>query len=277
MITKKCILFIAGFLVFAEASANTIVNVNTNNWYMKSSQGGTSVITQETDGVKFTPGNIWRSNALFINDQTHDFSDASIYFKFMANGGGQFMDANIGLIYDDQPDQAQVGIGILGSRYTMGNVYSSYLLTDNQWYYAHLRITPDQNYTIYLYENGFPDAPDAQLLNTQTGTVTEDAWTYIHDSRIFVSIGDNRYPGADQWYKLGEVSYEQAIPDLEIETAVMIKFQSESGNTYYIEKSIDLESWTNAVIDIEGDGELKKFFFEATSPQIFFRLKATDL
>ena len=75
MITKKCILFIAGFLVFAEASANTIVNVNTNNWYMKSSQGGTSVITQETDGVKFTPGNIWRSNALFINDQTHDVAD----------------------------------------------------------------------------------------------------------------------------------------------------------------------------------------------------------
>lgn len=190
----------------------TSVAVNTTDWHMKSWQGGTSVITQESDGVKFTPGNIWRTNEQFINNTAHDFSNSSIYFKFMASGGGAFMDANVGLIFDDQPTVFQTESQIVGSHYTTGNPFYSYMINNSQWYYSKLTITPDQKYSFFLYANGFEGTSGSQLLDTNSGVIANNEWANIGNAKIFASIGDNRYPGYDQWYKLGEVSYDSAAP-----------------------------------------------------------------
>lgn len=66
------------------------------------------------------------------------------------------------------------------------------------------------------------------------------------------------------------------MPELNIETAILLKFHSALGSTYTIESSTNLVSWTNAVSDIEGDGDVKKFFFEITAPETFYRLKPPE-
>lgn len=68
----------------------------------------------------------------------------------------------------------------------------------------------------------------------------------------------------------------QDTPDLEIETAILVQFQSALGSFYAIEESTNLTSWTDAVVDIEGDGDVKKFFFEITTPEKFYRLKPPE-
>lgn len=62
-------------------------------------------------------------------------------------------------------------------------------------------------------------------------------------------------------------------PNSSIETAVLFKFQSVLGEAYTIEESPDLENWDDAVTGIVGDGKIKKYFFEATNPHSFYRLK----
>lgn len=74
---------------------------------------------------------------------------------------------------------------------------------------------------------------------------------------------------------VGAISSSQVIdtPSLTIETAVLVKFQSALGSTYTIEKSTDLENWSEAVTGITGTGEVMKFFFEITSPGELYRLQ----
>jgi len=63
------------------------------------------------------------------------------------------------------------------------------------------------------------------------------------------------------------------VPDLSIETAIMVSFSSLPGSTYTIEESTDLENWSDSVTGIVGDGTVKKLFFEITNPKTFYRVK----
>ena len=74
---------------------------------------------------------------------------------------------------------------------------------------------------------------------------------------------------------VGAISTSQVIdnPPLMIETVTLVKFQSALGSTYTIEKSTDLEDWSDAVTGISGTGNIMKFFFEITSPKEFYRLQ----
>ncbi len=60
---------------------------------------------------------------------------------------------------------------------------------------------------------------------------------------------------------------------LTIETAVLLRFDSKIGSTYSIEESTDLENWDPIIIDVEGDGTTKKYFFEISNPRKFYRLQ----
>jgi hypothetical protein len=74
---------------------------------------------------------------------------------------------------------------------------------------------------------------------------------------------------------VGAISTNQIVdnPPIMIETAILLKFQSALGSTYTIEESTDLETWSDAVTDISGNGEALKFFFEITTPRKFYRLE----
>lgn len=63
------------------------------------------------------------------------------------------------------------------------------------------------------------------------------------------------------------------LPSLSIDPAIVLKFESVVGQLYTIEKSTDLVSWLDEIVGIEGDGSVKKFYFEQTIPRAFYRLK----
>ena len=69
---------------------------------------------------------------------------------------------------------------------------------------------------------------------------------------------------------------EQDRPELQIETAILLEFQSALGSTYIIEESTNLVTWTDSIIDIEGDSSVKKFFFEITTPKKYYRIQPPE-
>ena len=74
---------------------------------------------------------------------------------------------------------------------------------------------------------------------------------------------------------VGAISTDQVVdaPSVTIETAILVKFQSALGSTYTIQESTDLENWSDAITDIEGNGDLIKAFFEISDPEKFYRVK----
>lgn len=191
--------------------------MNASNWTYRNTlfSDGNQHVFQESDGVLFRgattppPYNL-RHGGYLLSNASYDFSNAILSVKFMANGSGQFMDSNVGLAYDEGSAISTVGGG---SRYTTGNSYGSYMLTDGQWYYATLAVTPDQKFTMNLYQNDFAGNPGSILLHSDSGSIDLAAWTHIHEARIALSIGDNRNWYCDQWMKIGSADYaNQTIP-----------------------------------------------------------------
>lgn len=67
----------------------------------------------------------------------------------------------------------------------------------------------------------------------------------------------------------------QDNPQLEIGHAVVLRFQSALGSVYTIQESTTMEegSWVDVLPGIVGDGTELEFFFEASDPRKFYRLK----
>ncbi len=86
------------------------------------------------------------------------------------------------------------------------------------------------------------------------------------------STGDS--PGADI-DAVGAISASriQDIPELDIETSIMVKIPTLQGSVYALQVSTNLVEWSDEVIDIVGDGTTKKHFFEITTPRQFYRVK----
>ena len=180
------------------------IPIEINSWFGLTPSGVTTV-TQEVDGIKFTVSDAYRTSATLFYRTALNLSDSTINYKFMAHGGGYFMDSNIGLLYDNgstSPDW------IMGTRYTTGNPFSSYQIPEDVWLYATLRITPDKNWTINLCSNNYNNMAGSQLLNTQSGTIADNVWQYITNAKVALSIGDNRNWITTQWMKIGGASYD---------------------------------------------------------------------
>lgn len=116
-----------------------------------------------------------------------------------------------------------------------------------------------------------------------TSSIDIDAFGFTSsDAFIFVRLTDDPRKGSGSGPTVGAdidavgaISTEpiQDTPPLTIETAILVKFASALGSTYAIEESIDMQTWTDVVAGIDGDGTTKKFFFEITTPRKFYRLK----
>ena len=110
------------------------------------------------------------------------------------------------------------------------------------------------------------------------GFTSEDSFSYVRltdDPEEGNTSGDTVGADIDA---VGAISTtpQEHVPELSIATAVMVSFPSLAGSSYTIEKSVDLEVWMDEVTDIVGDGTVKKFFFEITNPETFYRVKPAE-
>jgi hypothetical protein len=151
-------IIVSAFLFHQSAvNATTVATMDLSHWTSLNDPGNSNVTTLESDGIKFTAATYDGTSTTFRHGATlqynaiDNFQDATIKYKFMANGAGTFMDANVGLLTGVQ------GVALYGamSRYTTGNPFYSYQIAENQWYYSTLRITPDMPYVYTLSQNGY--------------------------------------------------------------------------------------------------------------------------
>jgi DNA-binding beta-propeller fold protein YncE len=63
-------------------------------------------------------------------------------------------------------------------------------------------------------------------------------------------------------------------PVVSIESALVLKFETQKGARYYVQESSDMNSWTNLWPGIYGDGSTRECFFETTSSNKFYRVNA---
>ena len=207
MEVKQCLLagvvmLVAVAAMVGVASAENSLPIDLASWVAKTYSGGTSTVTAEADGVKFTTSSAYRTGATLLYTNPANYSDAIIKYKFMAHGSGSFMDANIGIIQDNGTNSPE---WLVGTRYTTGNAYSSYLIPEDVWLYAMFTIKPDKTWSVTLCLNNYYNLTGYQLLNTQNGTITDTAWPNITSSTVGLGIGDNRNWYATQWMKVGEI------------------------------------------------------------------------
>lgn len=212
---KVKLLATMGFVLFTYqgvVNATTIATMDLAHWSSLNDPGNSNVTTQEADGIKFTAAiydgtsTTFRHGATLQYNGIDDFQDSTIKYKFMANGAGTFMDANVGLLVGVQ------GVAMYGamSRYTTGNPFGSYQIAENQWYYSTLRITPDMHYVYTLSQNGYASDAGATVLNVLDRVLSTSDFNSLIATHLAINIGDNRNWVGTQWMKVSEVSYDTA-------------------------------------------------------------------
>lgn len=84
-------------------------------------------------------------------------------------------------------------------------------------------------------------------------------------------------PGADI-DAVGAISTSSTVhaPELEIHKAVLVEFDTFQGSLYTLQASTNRLDWTDVLTGIEGDGTEKQFFFPATEPKNFYRVKPAE-
>ncbi|MBI5787509.1 MAG: PEP-CTERM sorting domain-containing protein [Candidatus Schekmanbacteria bacterium] len=215
----KVLLFSLIFLGTVRiSSAATTAIMDLDHWTSVTDPGNTSIVTQEADGIKFTAGvydgtpTTWRHGAALAYNMVGDFRTSVSKYKFMANGGGWFMDANVGLFAEPLVLPPVRDMGIF-SRYTTGNPFYSYQINENQWYYSMLTVTPDRKYTYVLSTNGYASDPGASVLDTLTRELSQEAYNRLETAHMSLFIGDTRNWMANQWMKIGEASTNIPVPE----------------------------------------------------------------
>lgn len=71
------------------------------------------------------------------------------------------------------------------------------------------------------------------------------------------------------------ISHGQITNNLTIDTAIAVKFKTDSGKAYMVEESDDLILWHDALLDwIVGDGQTNTSFSEITNTSQYFRYRS---
>jgi len=73
-----------------------------------------------------------------------------------------------------------------------------------------------------------------------------------------------------------QVDVEAEPISIDIAPAMAISWDSQSGKTYEIQSSTDLENWVIEVDAIEGTGEISTYFFLRTTSEIYYRVAETQ-
>lgn len=119
-----------------------------------------------------------------------------------------------------------------------------------------------------------------------TSSIDIDAFGFgIEDEFAYVRLTDDKNEGNTTGSTVGadidavgaiSTSAVQDTPELAIETAILVKFQSAVGSVYTIQESTDAENWEDSIPNIAGDGSVLKFFFEISTPHKFYRLRPSS-
>lgn len=158
------------------------------------------------DGLKFY-GSGWRNGTAVWNKTSYNLTEATLYFKWMANGGGTYMAVWGGATKWINRDE-RYGLAGYENLTTDHSFGGSTVISDNTWYYSTVQINPNHTYTSNTANIGYNDG----IIRTDSNIpITEADWASLSNSSIASFLGDN-YGSTSAWMILGEAKLEGASP-----------------------------------------------------------------
>lgn len=174
-------------------STSTDIPMNTSNWFSNSC----GAIQETSEGIQIW-GTDYRSGNMLISKDFYDLSNnAEIYMKWKVNGNGNYMAVYQGAYQTN------------GSNFTTGWSFSgSILVSDDTWYYTHIRINSDYTYSFVTSTNGYDDN-GGNVYYSVSNTIPTDRQEFIRNSQLYFFIGDN-YGNTGAWMVAAEVKLKNA-------------------------------------------------------------------
>jgi hypothetical protein len=248
MKNKMLVLVVVGLIalgISCTANGTSVqVNLNTDNWgiynsgwypYYEYSPRVGPTYQNTLDGLQVN-GSGYRAGTTVFFKETGKFEDATIYFKWMANGGDGFywgmptnpsyMGVGFGLGWLEGDEAMIEGVIAEEGGMTTNHSYAgSYRISDDTWYYTTINIEPDQHFSVNTASNDYAE-DGGSIFHGYSGTIDDETWAHINAATLFAGFGDN-YGGANARITLGEVRYDMAeMPSSIPEPATLVLFTS---------------------------------------------------
>lgn len=218
-----------GLLVSVVNTAHgTMITIpmDLTSWTYRSGGGSGGSVAQTADGLMFF-GSGYRQGGGIMASTAENFSNATIYVKWMASGGssGNYMGVGpqIGL-----PMDSGWFDGPICPCYTTDHSFmGSQVAPQNTWLYTRLETHPDMSWDWVTATGTYGDQLGSILNSGSTSWSADPNWwwtNYPDNGRLFVGLWDN-YGGTSAWVQVGEVKYEIAANSIP-EPSVILLFAS---------------------------------------------------
>ena len=191
--------------VFANANAGmTVIPIDLTSWtYVEESTNGSWEMT--SDGIKFY-GSSYRQGGAIVANTMENFSDATIYIKWMADGGsGNYMglDPYIGIV---TPSGWTGGIY---ADYTTGWSWNgSKVLPQDTWLYTRIVTNPNMTWEYITALGNYDNQGGSALYDSSfSWQPTPQQWQdYVVNGHVAIALWDN-YGGTSAWELISEAKY----------------------------------------------------------------------
>ncbi len=200
--TGLCLLSVIG--VADAALISVPMDLSSWSYYREGGGGG---VEQSAGGIKFY-GSGYRQGAAILANFAADFSNATVYIKWMANGGvgNSYMGVN--------PMVGNVdGSGWIGYTWMDMTTHHSWtgsvVIPEDTWLYTRLDVNPDRTWRGVTATGNYDDLGGTVFNNKVFGPMLQSDWHFVQTGRIGLVLGDN-YSGTAAWMLVGEAKYDIA-------------------------------------------------------------------
>lgn len=185
-------------------SRDTTIPMDVNSWDCYSHDTRTLVAPGSTtyyntpEGIKFIGQGVRKGTRLQTKKEL-GFKDKTLYFKWKANGSGQFAGIVVQAKYDPLTyDNTPPIQGVDFANYSVGNsINYALLVQDDVWYYTRAKaIAGSDNYEVTTATGNYGNAGGNIIQTVQTPVFTKSGY-------LAIRIGDN-YAGGNSYVILGE-------------------------------------------------------------------------
>lgn len=171
------------------------IKVNTGEW------------EQTAGGIKVYGAGYREGHQGLQSKDKYNFNGSETRIKWMANGGGGTFSAFWVLLISGYVPETAENSGILrGGYFTTDHSWKESVVIDvDTWYYTHITVTPDSQFTAITTKNGYDDG-GGEIVYEGTGE-----YENAENGSIVVVFQDN-YGGLDTYVVVGEVITDAGAP-----------------------------------------------------------------
>lgn len=166
-----------------------------------------------SDGIKVY-GSGYRSGGSIAANPVEDFSDATVYIKWMVRGGDSGEYTGVGLHPGILNSSDWVDSAIY-TPYTTNHSWSgSQVLPQDSWLYTRLDINPDMTWQYYTATGNYDDQNGSILFTSSLSRQDPALWhDTVESANLWIGLGDN-YGGTSAWVTVAEAKYDlNAAPE----------------------------------------------------------------